>query len=313
MKNQAANLKVAFAGSGPYAEPIFESLVKSFDILTLITKKNESMGQSVKTTKPTVKVLARSKNIPTFEIISKSDLLEVIQKIKPDLVVVSSLGIIITEETLKMPKYGFINIHYSLLPAYRGTSPVQSTILNGDTKTGFVMQKVAKGVDEGDILYQHDINLIGSETSVTLRNKLLDLAAQKIETVVVDYIQGKTIPKQQDHNKATYSKIITKKDGKIDWSEPAEVIERKIRAYTPWPSAYTFWGGKMLKILEAEVLNNDSGGKVGTFYEVGPKTYGIQTGKDTLVINKLQLEGKKPLLVSDFLLGNSKIVGEVLG
>lgn len=308
------NYKVVFAGSGPYAEPIFAALVKSFNNLTLVTKKNEPLGQSIKTTKPTVKALGSSKNIPTFEINNKSELLDVVKKIKPDLVVVSSLGMIITEETLKIPKYGFINIHYSLLPAYRGPSPVQFAILNGDKETGFVIQKISNGVDEGDILYQSDaVTLNDDETTVTLRDKLLDLAAQKIETVVYDYIQDKITLKPQVHTKATYSKIITKSDGKIDWGEPAKIISRKIRAYTPWPGTYTQWTGKVLKILEATISDNESEQEIGTFYEIGQKKYGVQTGKGTLLIEKLQLEGKKPLETSDFLLGNSQMIGAVLG
>ncbi len=312
LKNPNNNLRLAFAGSGPYAEPIFESLVEKFDNLTLITKKNEPLGQSVKTTKPTVKILAKSRNIPTFEIDGKSDLLKAVQKIKPDLVVVSSLGVIITEETLKIPKYGFINIHYSLLPTYRGTAPVQSTILNGDKKTGFVIQKVMQGVDEGDILYQQSISLDGSEDSVTLRNKLLNLASQKIENVIIDYIQGKITPKKQDRAKATYSKIIKKSDGLINWSESAETIERKVRAYTPWPSTYTFWNGKMLKILKAEVLNENSKEEPGIFLKIN-QVYGIQTGKGILIVRKLQLEGKKAMTAEEFIRGYRNIVGSILG
>ncbi len=311
-KNPNNSLKLVFAGSGPYADPIFESLVKSFNNLTLITKKNEPLGQSVKTTKPTVKILAKSRNIPTFEISDKSDLLKAIQKIKPDLVVISSLGVIITEEALKIPKHGFINIHYSLLPAYRGTSPVQSAILNGDKRTGFVIQKVVKGVDEGDILFQQSIILDGSENSVTLRNKLLNLATQKIEKVIIDDIQGKITPKKQDHSRATYSKILSKTDGKINWNKTAEIIKREIRAYNPWPGTYTFWGGKILKILEAEVLEENSKEKPGTFLKVN-QGYSIQTGKNLLAVKKLQLEGKKAMTTEEFIRGYRNIVGSILG
>ena len=310
--NKKKSLKIIFAGSGFFAEPIFKSLVEKFDNLTLITKKDKPRGRNGISTESAIKKLAKSKDIPIFEVGDKLELEKVIEQIKPELVVVSSLGIIITKKTLYIPKHGSLNVHYSLLPLHRGSSPVQSTILSGDKKAGFVIQKIAEEVDAGDIVYKDGFNLNSKETTKTLGKTLLNMAAGKLPDIITDYIEGKLTVEVQEHTKATYSKIIQKSDGKIDWGEPAEIIERKVRAYTSWPSAYTFWNGKMLKILESEVFDNESRQKNGTFYEISPKEYGIQTGKETLVIQKLQLEGKKPLNISDFILGNSKIIGETL-
>lgn len=313
MKNKIENFKLAFAGGGPFAEPIFAELAEKFDDLTLISKEDKPKGRNSKSEKSAIKTLAESKNIPIFEPKNKAELEEIVGKIKPDLVIVASLGIIITENTLEMPKYGFLNVHFSLLPLHRGPSPVQFTILSGDKKGGFTIQKVVSEIDAGDIIYRHEINLNVTETTESLGKKLSEIAAEKIPQIVEDYVEGNINPQKQDHSKATFSKIIEKNNGKIDWSESAEIIDRKVRAYTPWPGTYTFWNGKMLKILSSTVTNNESGQKNGTFYELEPKKYGVQTSNGTLVINKLQLEGKKPLDISDFLLGNSKIIGEVLG
>ena len=307
------NLKIVFAGGGQLAEPIFAELAAKFDDLTLISKEDKPKGRSGKSEKSPIKNLAESKNIPIFEPRSKDDLEKMISDIKPDLVIVASLGIIITEKTLNIPKYGFINAHFSLLPLHRGPSPVQFTILNGDKKAGITVQKVVPKIDTGDIIFRHEIDLNGTETTESLGKKLSKIATEKMPKIIEDYVKGNTTPQKQNHSAATFSKIIEKVDGKIDWSEPARIIDRKVRAYTPWPGTYTNWHGKILKILEATVSDNESCQKNGTFYEIEPKTYGIQTGKGTLVINKLQLEGKKPLTISDFMLGNSKIVGEILG
>ncbi|MDO8507406.1 MAG: methionyl-tRNA formyltransferase [bacterium] len=316
---ETKNVKIAFAGSGPFAEPIFKALVENFDNLNLVTKKDKPRGRGGASLEPALKKLAKSKDIPIFEAENKLEFEKVTEQINPDLVIVSSLGIIITPKTLDMPKYGFLNVHYSLLPLHRGSSPVQSTILSGDKKAGFVIQKVAEEVDAGDIIYKDELDLNGRETTETLGETLLNMAAAKLPDIIMDYIDGKITPKTQDHSKATFSKIIQKSDGKIDWNEPAETIERKVRAYAPWPSAYTFWDGKMLKIIEATASDINSGQKPGTFIKLDSGSgsemtglYGVQTIKGTLLVNKVQLEGKKPLKTSDFLLGNSKIIGEIL-
>ncbi len=306
------NLKLAFAGGGPFAEPIFAKLVEDFDNLTLISKEDKPSGRGGKTEKSAIKTLAESKNIPIYEPKNKVELEEIISRIKPDLVVVVSLGIIITENTLKIPNYGFLNVHFSLLPLYRGPSPVQATILSGDKRGGFTIQKVVPEIDAGDIIYKQEIDLSGGETTQSLGKELSDLAALKIADIIQSYISGNITPQPQEQAKAMFSKMIKKSNGKIDWSESAEIIERKVRAYTSWPSAYTYWNGKMLKIIETDILSQDSGERIGTFLDLGDKKCGVQTGNGILVIKKLQLEGKKPLNVSDFLLGNSKIINEVL-
>lgn len=312
MKNEA-NFKLAFAGGGPFAEPIFAELASKFDDLILISKEDKPKGRSGKSEKSVIMALAEARNIPIFEPRNKVELEEIVNKIKPDLVVVASLGIIITEKTLEMPTYGFLNVHFSLLPLHRGPSPVQFTILSGDKEAGITIQEVVAEIDAGKVIYKYEIGLKGDETTKSLGRTLSEIAGYKLPDVILDYIDETITPMKQDHSKATFTKIIQKSDGKIDWSESAETIERKVRAYTPWPGTYTYWNGKLLKIMEATVSDNESRQEYGTFYEIGSKTYGIQTGKGTLLINKLQLEGKKPLFISDFLLGNSKIIGEVLG
>lgn len=311
-KKETKKVKIAFAGSGSFAEPIFSKLTENFDNLILISKEDKPKGRNGKTEKSAIKILADAKNIPIFEPKTKSELEAIIIKIKPDLVVVASLGIIITENTLKVPTYGFINVHFSLLPLHRGPSPVQFTILEGDKKAGITIQKVVPEIDTGDVIFRKEIGLNGSETTEFLGKILTKLASKNIMNVVLSYINGKVVSEKQDDSKSTLTKIIEKSDGRINWNDPAAIIERKVRAYKPWPSAYTFWNGKLLKIIEATASDTNSGQTTGTFLDLGDKKCGIQAGNGTLVVTKLQLEGKKPLDISDFLLGNSKIIGDIL-
>ncbi len=318
-KMRKNNFKVAFAGGGPFAVPIFTKLAENYGDLVLITKRDKPKGRGGKVEASPIKELAKKKNIQIYEPKNKLEMEEIVAKVKPDLVIVASLGIIITQKTLDMPKYGFLNVHFSLLPLHRGSCPVQTTILNGDKKAGVTIQKMAAEVDSGDIIGQEEISLNGSETTASLGAKLSELGAKKIIGIIEDYTSGKILPRKQNHSKASFTKMIEKSDGKIDWNEPAEIIERKVRAYHPWPGTYTFWNGKMLKIIEAAVSDNESGQKIGAFIELDSgsgsgltRLYGVQTGKGTLLINKLQLEGKKPLDVFDFIKGYPDILKSIL-
>lgn len=295
------NVKMVFAGSGPFAEPVFESLAKEFKNLTLILKEFSKK-------EPEIVVLAKKYHIPYLTVSDKTSFHKVLERENPDVAVVVSFGIIIDKATLDIPKHSFVNVHYSLLPKYRGPSPVQFAILSGDKETGITFQKMAEGIDEGDVLYQETLPISEDDTTETLGRKLTLLSAKKLPGIMRALVVGTIILEKQTGD-VSFSKIIQKSDGKIDWTQSAGKIERKVRAYTPWPSAYTFWNGKMLKIIEAETLRSDSSEKTGTFYQAQDGNSGVQTGSGILVVKKLQLEGKKPLATSDFLLGYPKIIG----
>ena len=306
------SLKVAFAGGGSFALPIFKALTENYSDLTLLTKRDKPKGRGGKVTISPIKQMAQKNNVPIFEPKNKLEMEEIVARIKPDIVIVASLGIIITQVTLDMPKYGFLNVHFSLLPLHRGSCPVQDTILAGDKKAGITIQKMAAEVDAGDVVSQFAINLDGRETTASLGSGLSSLAAKKIIDVIKSYTTGTITPQRQDHSQATFTKMIQKTDGAIDWSESAENIERKVRAYTPWPGTYTYWNKKLLKVIEANATNEKSDEKPGTFVDLGNKEYGVQTGNGVLVLKKVQLEGKKPLVTSDFIIGNNSIIGNIL-
>jgi methionyl-tRNA formyltransferase len=204
---------------------------------------------------------------------------EDIKKIKPDLVIVANYGKIIPQDILNIPRYGFLNVHPSLLPKYRGPSPIQFSILNGDKETGITIILMDAKVDHGPILAQRKTIIGENETAAELRDRLAVLGAKLLIDVIPDWLRGKIKLRRQDERKATYTKILVREDGKIDWKKSVKVIERQIRAFCPWPGTYTFYKGKRLKILKARLEKNK------------------------LIIEEVQLEGKKPTSFEDFLRG----------
>lgn len=233
-----------------------------------------------------------------------------LKNLKPDLAIIAAYGKILPKEILEIPKHGFINIHGSILPKYRGPSPIQTAILGGDKKTGITIMKLDEKMDHGSILGKSEIRISEYETYESLSKKLAELGAKLLIKTIPNYISGELKPVEQNHLKATYTKIIKKEDGKIDWNKSAEAIERMTRAYNPWPSAWTIWNGKILKIFEAGVLTGDNK-KIGEVFLINSELT-IKCGENILIIKKLQLEGGKVLTAKEFLNGHRDFVGSVL-
>jgi len=251
---------------------------------------------------------------------SVSVLIEKLNKLKPDLAVIAAYGKILPKEILEIPRYGFINVHPSLLPKYRGASPIQCAILNGDKETGVTIMKIDEKMDHGKIISNLKTKISKLDTYETLSKKLAELGAELLIKTIPDYISGKIKPVEQDHLQATYTKIIKKEDGKIDWTKNAESIERMTRAYYPWPSAWTTWNGKILKILEADISKYKNNFQIGEVFllkhpnvlrNVGMLLC-VKCGIGNLIIKKLQLEGGKILTTKEFLNGHKYFVGSIL-
>ena len=237
---------------------------------------------------------------------------------KPDLIIVAAYGKILPEEILEIPKYGCLNVHPSLLPRWRGPSPVQFAILNGDTDSGVTIMKIAEKVDAGPVLIQRKLKLEGNETYDVLHDKLGKMGGDLLIEIIPEWITGKIDPQLQDESRTTYTRILKKEDGKIDWEKSAEEIERQIRAFNLWPGIFTFWekSGKLIriKILKARVLNraNSKTYPIGKTLVAGQNELCVQTGKGFLIIERLQLEGKKETDSEDLLRGYSDFIGTIL-
>ena len=313
-------------GTPEFAENIFrkscpELLSRGFDIISVITAQDKPVGRKQILTPPPVKKWALENNLSVLQPdkIRKPEWIEKIKELNPDLIILVAYGQIIPKEILDIPKYKALNIHPSLLPKYRGASPIQSVILNGETETGVCLMIMDAEMDHGPIIQSSKFKVQSTKTTFKeLSKNLSDLGAELLIKTLPDYIEGKIKPQEQDHAQATLCKLIKKEDGKIDWNKSAEEIERQIRAFQEWPESYTDFNGKILKIIEADFeipstpLRDIEGETKGEVFLTDNKTLAVQTNNGILILKTLQLEGKNPVSAKDFLNGHPEIIGTIL-
>ncbi|MFA4834008.1 MAG: methionyl-tRNA formyltransferase [Patescibacteria group bacterium] len=313
MSNQSP-IKIIFAGTPDFAVPGFKAMLadKDFKILAVITQPDKPVGRKQILTPSTVKTEAQKNNIPVWQPDKIAEIKGEIKKSNPDLAVLAAYGQIIPQEILDIPCFGWINVHGSLLPRWRGAACVQAPILASDKKTGITIMKIEKGLDTGPILKQTEIKIDPEETAETLHDKLARLGAKILPGTIKEYIDGKIKPKPQDNQKASYAPTLKKEDGKINWQKKAEEIERMVRALTPWPRTWTNWQNKIIKIVSISPtplkINNH---KIGQIFLYNSQL-AVQCGKNALIIKKLQLEGKKETTAEEFLRGYKDIIGQIL-
>jgi methionyl-tRNA formyltransferase len=322
-----SKMKTIFLGAPEFGAIILENLIENnYKPVLVITAPNKPVGRGQILTPPPVKITAQKYKIPILQpdkiLDSKFD----IQGSKPDLIIVAAYGQILPKEILEIPKKGSLNIHPSLLPKYRGASPIQYVILNGDKKTGVTIILMDEKMDHGPILNQRALEIEEDETSATLYYKLANLGASLFMETIPKWMQGMIKPHPQDDAQATYTKILTREDGKINWKKTAQDLEREIRAFDYWPGSFTFWqkrDGTMvrIKILKVRFLKS-SGGiayPIGKTLVVPQNEIGVQCSKaflggggDFLVIERLQMEGKKEIGSEEFLRGHPDFIGTIL-
>jgi methionyl-tRNA formyltransferase len=316
-------MRIFFAGTPEFAVLPLQALANHFTICGVLTNPDRPVGRSRRPLPPPVKIKALEMDLPVIQPEKlDQDLRETVRALNPDILVVAAYSKIFRENFLTLFPNGGINIHPSLLPKYRGPSPVQAAILNGDAEAGVTVQRLALKMDTGDILAQERISMKGNETAP----ELLDLSFRIGSRLLVDVIwrmqKGSLQPIPQNEEQASYCRLIQKEDGLIDWNEDADRIARMIRAYLPWPRAYTLYGNLDLFLLEGDVLPNgrsmgvDSGGGSEPGRVVGmDKEYGIliHTGRGILFVKRLQLETKKMMDWRSFLNGVRNFIGSRLG
>ena len=233
------------------------------------------------------------------------------KKMKPDICVVAAYGKIILKEYLEIPKHGFLNIHPSFLPKYRGPSPIQTAILNGDKETGVSIILMDEKIDHGKIIAGQKLRISEHDNYQTLEHKLAKLGAELLVKILPNWINSKIEPKEQNHKEATFTKKISWLNGKIDWDKSADEISRQIKALNLEPGTWTNWQNKVLKILEAELVESKITGESGKVISVENEII-VKCGQDALLLKKVQLEGRKPTNISDFLNGHKNFVGSML-
>jgi len=305
-------IKIVFMGTPDFSVPCLNALIQDerFEIILTITQKDKKIGRKQIMTPPPVKIESEKNNITVWQPKKISDC-----KLPKDvdLIVVIAYGQILPQHILDLPKHGCINIHASLLPKYRGSACIQAPLLNGDRETGITIMQMEAGLDTGPIITQEKIQIIPEETAHTLHDRLTNIGAKILPQVLIDYIEKKIKSQPQDDSKSSYVGILKKQDGKIDWKKSALEIERMIRALNPWPG--TFGKTKdnlLLKILKVEnnilKINKHKTGELFLYQE----KLAIQCGQDSLVIQDLQLAGKKAMHTAQFLQGNSALIKTII-
>lgn len=304
-------------GTPDFAVGALEALIAAgHEITAVVTQPDKAKGRSGQLTFPPVKECALRHNIPVFQPkkIKTPEAIEQLKTYPADVFVVAAFGQILSQEILDMPPYGCLCVHASLLPGYRGASPIQNVILQGEEKTGITIMQMDAGIDTGDMLYQKEIDIERTDTFETLHDKLMVLGGEAIVEALPLLEAGSLEPVSQDEELSSYAPIITKGMGKIDFTRPAYEIELKVRGMNPWPSAYTTYHGKQLKIWEAVAEEQaPKEASCGKILAVNKDSVVIGTGKGILKVYSLQLEGKKRMSAHDFLLGVRMQAGEVLG
>ena len=303
-------------GTPQFAVSVLQHLLDAgYSVIAVCTRPDKPAGRNKHIKWSPVKHLAVEQGLP---VIQPGDLKapqtrKEIGDFNPEIIVTAAFGRILPPEILKLPALGCLNVHPSLLPRHRGPSPVASAILQGDTLTGVTIMLVDRGIDSGPILAQREKNISREDTTGSLTTELAELGAALLVETLPAWIQGKIQPMSQEENQATYSQLVTKKDGLLDFGLPAEDLWRQVRAYHPWPGAYTWWRGKRLIVHQALPFNEETGGSTGEVIATpGPCAAGIITQSGILTLCQVQLEGRRLMSAADFLRGQKAFVGSHL-
>ena len=307
-------MRVIFMGTPDFATGTLEEIVLAgHEIVGVVTQPDKPKGRG-KTLMPTpVKEVAMKYELPVYQPkkVREPEFVEILRSLKPDVMVVAAFGQIISKEILEMPKYGCINVHASLLPAYRGAAPIQWAVINGEKESGVTIMQMDEGIDTGDMIEKVVVPIAEDETGGSLFEKLSQAGAKLCVKVLKALEEGKAVREKQPEESTTpYAKMIDKKMGAINWENSAKEIEQLIRGLNPWPSAYTKLQGKTLKIWRAAVLFEDSNDAPGQVVQVTKDSIVVQTGHGLLKILELQLEGKKRMDTASFLRGYTLKEGE---
>ena len=308
-------MKVVFMGTPDFSVGTLEALVEAgHEVVLVVTQPDKPKGRGKEMQFTPVKECALKYNIPVFQPrrVRETECIEELRKYPADIMVVVAFGQILPKEILEMTPYGCVNVHASLLPKYRGAAPIQWSIIDGEEVTGVTTMQMDEGLDTGDMLLKTEIPMDEKETGGSLHDKLA-AAGAKLCVETLEALQNKTVtPIPQGEATTAYAKMLDKQLGNIDWNAKAVEIERLIRGLTPWPSAYTNWNGKVMKIWEAEVANGASEAVPGTIVKVDKDAFFVQTGDGLLRVCELQIPGKKRMDAGAFMRGYQVKEGELL-
>lgn len=309
-------VRVVFMGTPEFAVPTLEGLLTEHNVLAVVTQPDRPAGRGRVLTPPPVKEVASSHDVPIFQptaLREDGELLECLRNLEPQVIVVAAFGMLLPPAFLSLPPRGCLNVHASLLPRHRGAAPVARAILAGDRETGVTIMLMDEGLDTGPILSQARCPIAEEDTTGSLTARLAELGRDLLLDTLPRWVAGEITPQPQDEVLATYAPALRKADAEMDWTKPAVVLAREVRAFNPWPGSYTFWRGRRIKVLRARVVkglgDGDAPGKV-VWVQGLP---GVLTGDGILLLEEVQPAGKPPMSGAAFCRGQRDLVGSVLG
>ncbi len=309
-------MRIVFMGTPDFSVASLKALLEGgHEVVLAVTQPDRPKGRSKKPLPSPVKVFAEEKGIEVMqpEKVRNEEVIAGIRAYAPQVIVVSAFGQILPGELLALPEYGCLNIHASLLPRYRGASPIQAAILNGEERSGVTIMQMDEGLDTGDILLQKEVSLEPGETGGSLFERLSTLGGEAVLEALSLLEKGELTPVPQDGEKATKTGLIKKRDGEIHWGKSAREIERMIRAFDPWPGAFTLFGEKKLTLLSARVIKGRSGSIPGEIFFPDKNSLAVYCGREALLILGIKPEGKKAMETEEYLRGARLKEGMLFG
>ncbi len=312
---------VIFMGTPQFAVPALRALAEQPYLITVVTQPDRPAGRGGRPTPPPVKVAAEQLGLPILqpETLKDPDFRAQLAAMRPDVTVLVAYGEYVPPSLLDLPRTGSINLHPSLLPRWRGSTPIQSAILAGDPVTGVTIIRMDRGLDTGPIIAQRSVPINPEETAPQLSERLAHIGAQLLVEVLPAWLRGEIQPVPQPEEAATVTHMLSKEDGLIDWNRPAEEIARRVRALQPWPGTYTTWRGRHLKVVRARPLSAPPGitplppGTIAVLNYAGAKIPVVWTADGVLALEQVQLAGKPIIEARALLSGYPRIVGDRLG
>ena len=305
-------LRIVFMGTPDFAAVSLQCLLSGPDsVVGVVSQPDRPQGRGKKVIPTPVKALAEKMAIPVFQPtkIKTDDFFQTLLGLRPDLLVVVAYGRILPPAILNLPALGCINVHGSLLPSHRGAAPIQWSIIKGDKEVGVTIMQMDEGMDTGDILLQRSLSPDENETSGSLFNKIADLGGQTLMEALPLIKRNLLQPQKQESRLATHAPMLKKEDGRIDWAKTARQIHCHIRGVDPWPTAYSYLGGRRLQFFSPEIVYKEGGGQPGTVIRADKQGILVSTGSNCLLIREIQAEGKKRQPVESFLCGHPITAG----
>ena len=307
--------RIVFMGTPDFAVPALEALVDSYRVVGVVTQPDRPAGRGRRRRPSPVKQTALDRGIPLSQprSLRMPEAVAQLAAWAPDVIVVAAFGQILRQDVLDLPPHGCLNVHASLLPRWRGAAPISAAILAGDDVTGVTIMRMDAGLDTGPILAQREELIQPNDTRATLKERLAQIGAELLIETLPVYLAGKLVPRPQLEEGVTYADQLRKEDGRLDWSLSAIELDRRVRAFAPWPGAFTTWQGQRLKILRALPMRDWRGdAPPGTVFALADESV-VATGKGALRLEEVQLAGKRPADIAAFLRGQRSFLGSRLG